>query len=90
MFVTGGGNNNCGWSNKKYDGIIRSAGKEADQQKRFALFREAETILVRDEAPIVPFFNYVVVMFYDGNRLGGLQGNLTDEHPFRTMYWKKK
>lgn len=90
MFMTGGGNNNCGWSNKTYDEIIRSAGQEPDQEKRFALFRKAETMLVHDEVPIVPFFNYVVVMFYDGERLGGIQGNLTDEHPFRAMYWKKK
>jgi hypothetical protein len=31
----------------------------------------------------------VVIMFYSA-RLGGVQGNLTDEHPFRTMFWKSK
>jgi hypothetical protein len=29
-------------------------------------------------------------MFYDENRLGGVRGNLMDEHPFRAMYWKKR
>ena len=41
------------------------------------------------ELPVSPLFNYVVILFFDDTRLGGVQGNLTDEHPFRTMYWKK-
>ncbi len=89
MFVTGGGNNNCGWSNKRYDDIIALAAKEPDGAKRFDQFREAETILIRDEMPICPLFNYVVLMFYS-DRLGGIAGNLVDEHPFRTMHWKTK
>ena len=89
MFLTGGGNNNCGWSNARYDGLIALAAKETDGEKRFGLFREAETILIRDEMPVCPLFNYVVIMFYS-ERLGGIQGNLTDEHPLRTMYWKTK
>jgi hypothetical protein len=28
-------------------------------------------------------------MMYDHERLGGVQGNITDEHPVRAMYWKK-
>ena len=89
MFVTGGGNNNCGWGNQRYDDLIALAAKEPDGAKRFDQFREAETILIRDEMPICPLFNYVVLMFYS-DRLGGLAGNLVDEHPFRTMYWKTK
>jgi oligopeptide transport system substrate-binding protein len=90
MFMTGGGNNNTGWSNARYDELIRLAGQETNQEKRFEHFREAETLLVRDEVPICPLFNYVVIMMYDGERLGGIQGNLTDEHPIRAMYWKNK
>ena len=89
MFVTGGGNNNCGWGNKRYDELIALAAKETDGTKRFDIFRDAETILVCDEMPVCPLFNYVVIMFYS-DRLGGVQGNLVDEHPFRTMHWKTK
>ena len=89
MFVTGGGNNNCGWSNKRYDELIALAAKEPDNGRRFTLFREAEQMIIRDEMPICPLFNYVVIMFYS-DRLGGIAGNLTDEHPFRTMYWKNR
>jgi oligopeptide transport system substrate-binding protein len=89
MFLTGGGNNNCGWSNKRYDELIALAAKETDKAKRYDIFREAETILIRDEMPVCPLFNYVVLMFYS-DRLGGIAGNLMDEHPFRTMHWKTK
>ena len=53
------------------------------------LTENVEQMLIRDEMPICPLFNYVVIMFYN-DRLGGIQGNLTDEHPFRAMYWKKR
>ena len=68
----------------------RKAGQETDQTKRFTLFREAESMLLNDAAAVVPLFNYVVIMFFDENKLGGVYGNLTDEHPFRAMYWKDK
>ena len=90
MFVTGGGNNNTGWSNTRYDGLIAAAGRENDRDKRFALFREAEKILVTDEAPICPLYYYVNVQFYDPERLGGIEANLLDEHPIKAMYWKKR
>lgn len=90
MFTKGGGNNNTGWTDPKYDELIRKAGQEPDQKKRFAYFTEAETMLLQQGVAIVPLFNYVVIMFYDDKRLGGVEGNLTDEHPFRTMYWKDR
>ncbi len=90
MFMKGGGNNNTGWGDPHYDDLIRQAGHEPDQQKRFTLFREAESMLLNDATVVIPLFTYVVVMFYDDEKLGGVHGNLTDEHPFRTMYWKKK
>lgn len=88
MWVTGGGNNQTGWGNKQYDDLIAKAGAEPAQEKRFDFFRQAESIVL-EEAAICPLFNYVVIMFYDGERLGGVRGNLTDEHPFRLLHWKK-
>ncbi|MBI4612319.1 MAG: peptide ABC transporter substrate-binding protein [Planctomycetes bacterium] len=59
MFCTGRGNNNTGWSNKTYDDLVLSANRELDRDKRFALFRQAESILVRDDLPILPIYFYV-------------------------------
>lgn len=55
MFVTGGGNNQTGWSNPDYDRLIAEAGRTGDQARRFELFQEAERLLI-DEAAIAPVF----------------------------------
>jgi oligopeptide transport system substrate-binding protein len=90
MFVTGGGNNRTGWTNTRYDEAIAAAGRELDSAKRYEIFRTAEKILVSEEAPICPLYYYVGIQFYDRDRLGGIESNLLDEHPLRTLYWKKK
>jgi len=90
MFVTDGGNNRTGWSNKAYDEAIAAAAREVDQDKRDEFFRTAERLLVEEEVPIAPLYYYVGIQFYDGERLGGLEANLIDEHPLRTLYWKKR
>lgn len=88
MWLASSGNNETGWSDKQYDDLIGSAGKEPDREKRYAFFRQAESRLL-SEAVVCPLFTYVVIMFYDDKRLGGVHGNITDEHPFRTLHWKK-
>lgn len=90
MFVTDGGNNRTGWSNAAYDKAIEAATREIDPAKRFAIFREAEKLLISEEAPICPLYYYVGIQFYDGERLGGIESNVLDEHPLKAMYWKKK
>jgi oligopeptide transport system substrate-binding protein len=88
-FVTNGGNNRTGWSNLEYDRLIEAAGKEADQQKRFAYFRQAEEILLNQATPICPLYFYMGIQIYDNAKLGGIEPNLLDEHPFREMYRKE-
>lgn len=88
MFVTGDGNNRTGWSCAEYDGLVARAGREVDPVARFECFRAAERILVAGEVPICPLYYYVGIQFYDGDRLGGLESNLLDEHPLRYIHWK--
>lgn len=90
MFVTDGGNNRTGWSDPAYDQLIADAARATDEQQRFDIFRKAETLLIREAAPICPLYFYVGIQFYDGDRLGGIQANLLDEHPLSAMFWKKK
>jgi len=59
MFVTDGGNNNTGWSNKKYDELIKLASKESDKNKRFDHFKAAEKILL-EEMPVIPIYIYTI------------------------------
>ncbi|EIP97809.1 ABC-type oligopeptide transport system, periplasmic component [Opitutaceae bacterium TAV1] len=53
MFVTGGGNNQTGWSNPAYDRAIADAAEAPDTGARFAAFQRAEKLLL-DEAPVAP------------------------------------
>jgi len=62
MFVTGGGNNNTGWSHAEYDKLIKQAARTLDAGKRMAVFRRAEVILVENALPILPVYHYVSPM----------------------------
>ncbi|MCY1715018.1 peptide ABC transporter substrate-binding protein [Caproiciproducens galactitolivorans] len=53
LFVTGGGNNNCKYSNPEYDKIIAQVKATDDNKVRMPLMHKAEEILMRD-MPIAP------------------------------------
>jgi oligopeptide transport system substrate-binding protein len=89
MFVTGGGNNDCGFSNAQYDQFIAEAKRTVNPVKRFDILRAAERLLISEEAPICPLYFYVGIQFYNGDRLGGMAANLLDEHPLQRMYWRR-
>ncbi|MEY4300599.1 MAG: ABC-type oligopeptide transport system, periplasmic component [Verrucomicrobiota bacterium] len=88
MFVTGGGNNRTGWGDPRYDQLIAAAAAELDPSARHDILRQAEKILVHDEMPVCPLYFYVGIQLYDGRRLGGLEGNVLDEHPLKAMFWR--
>ena len=74
MFTSTSGQNRTGWAHARYDELIASAAREADNVRRLALLREAERILCEEELPIIPLF------FRTGNfllkpRFAGLRDN---------------
>jgi oligopeptide transport system substrate-binding protein len=89
LFVTGSGNNRTGWSSPRYDRMISEAAAESDPLKRFEIMRRAEEFLICEEAPIAPIFFYVGIQLYNGNRFGGIEANVLDEHPIREIYLKE-
>jgi oligopeptide transport system substrate-binding protein len=85
MFVTNDGNNRTGWSNSRYDELIHKANEITDVPARKKLFQEAETILVRDELPIIPLFFYEGINYYDTNKIDGIYANVVDLHPLQAI-----
>jgi len=85
MFVTGGGNNRTGWSHKRYDELIRAAGRELDVANRWKIFQEAEALLCREESPILPIYFYVGINFFDGAKWEGIYPNVLDVHPIHAI-----
>ena len=81
MFLTGGGNNQTGWSNKEFDRLIEEAGRTSDAAKRIELFQQAETILV-NEAPTIPIYFYTRVALVRPE-VKGWERNLLDIHPYK-------
>jgi len=60
LWVTGGGNNDAGYSNPEYDKLVNDAKAEQDPDKRWDLMHQAEAI-VMDEMPIIPLYYYTKV-----------------------------
>ena len=89
MFESGSGNNRTGWKNPRYNELIARANRDPDLVRRAELFRQAEAILVGEEAPIVPVYFYAGFSSYDDRKIKGIYPNLLDEHPIQDI-WKVK
>lgn len=84
MWLTGGANNQTGWSNPEYDRLIKEAGRTIDKEKRFDLFRRAEAILI-DEMPMLPIYFYTRVYLINPS-VKGWHPNILDFHSYKQVY----
>jgi oligopeptide transport system substrate-binding protein len=89
LYVGNSGNNRTGWKNGRYDQLMSDANREQKLDRRAQLFRQAETILVIEEAPIVPIYFYSGFTYFNDRRVKGIYPNLLDEHPLQDI-WKQK
>jgi oligopeptide transport system substrate-binding protein len=60
MWLTGGGNNDTGWSNPDYDRLLAESFTAPDEAARMAIYSKMETILM-DEVPVMPVYFYTRV-----------------------------
>jgi len=89
MYLSNSGNNRTGWKNSTYDHLVIGANRQSDSGKRAEMFREAESILVNQDVPIVPIYFYAGFMCFDDRKIKGIYPNILDEHPLQTI-WKVK
>jgi oligopeptide transport system substrate-binding protein len=80
MWTTGNQNNNTGWSNPKFDQLIRDSYVTSDPAARGKILEEAETMFMQ-ELPVVPIY------WYNKQRLvhpavKGWNEKLLDNHPW--------
>ena len=90
MFITDGGNNDTGWSNKEYDRLIQEAALAVDPKERLKIFQKAEAILL-DEVPILPLYFYTrPTLLHPSVR--NFYPTVLDLHPWQAVYldpnWK--
>jgi oligopeptide transport system substrate-binding protein len=86
MFMSHNGNNRTGWSNPRYDALLRQANAQIDPPRRLELLRQAEIILVREQAPIVPLYFYAGIQYYDPKIIRGIFPNVLAVNPVRAIY----
>ena len=85
MWVTGGGNNQTGWSNPRYDDIVLKLAPAAEtQEERYALLREAESILLT-ELPVIPLYIYTSKSLIQPS-VHGVYGNLLDYISYKDVW----
>jgi oligopeptide transport system substrate-binding protein len=61
VFHSGSAQNNTGWTNPKFDELVDQAALETDEAKRRELYAQAEDILVKQDAAIIPLYWYTTV-----------------------------
>lgn len=84
LMETGSQLNYSGYSNPAYDALITTARREADNQTRYALFRQAEELLNRDVV-FIPLFYYATRHLIKPY-VRGWQLNVLDRNPSRYMF----
>jgi oligopeptide transport system substrate-binding protein len=85
MFVTGGGNNETGWSSPDYDDLIGRAAREPDAAARMRLLARAEAILLA-ETPILPLYYYTTLVLVRPG-LEGVYSNPLNRIDFTQLRW---
>ena len=76
-YLTDGGNNNTGFSDPRYDEMITKLAPQAKtREERFAIFKEAETMLM-EQMPILPIYTYTSKHLIHPS-VKGLPANLMD------------
>jgi oligopeptide transport system substrate-binding protein len=81
MWKTGGGNNQTGWSSKRFDELMDQAARLLNAKDRMRAMQDAETILL-DEAPVLPLFTYVNKGMLS-KKVKGWYPNILDQHPLK-------
>src|SRR5262249_33179678 len=72
MFTSQSGNNRTGWKSVRYDELLHDANNLTDLNRREQVLQQAETLLVREEVPIVPVYFYAGCIFFRANQIQGI------------------
>lgn len=82
LFLSGGGNNNTGFADPRYDDLIlRQAPQAATDEARLAIFQQAETLLM-EQMPIIPLYTYTSKHLVHPS-VSGMPPNLMDSANFK-------
>jgi len=89
MWTTGNGNNNTGFTDAKYDALIKQAQTMNEGAPRSKVLKDAETILMT-ELPVIPIYTYTTKQLIDLTKWDGWYPNILDVHSWKFFGPKKK
>jgi len=87
MWTKGNGNNNTGWSDERYEQILREAALQSDPAKRLEMFQQAETLLM-ESLPILPTSHYARNYLHHPSAKNW-HPLLLDHHPWKDIRLEK-
>jgi oligopeptide transport system substrate-binding protein len=88
MWTDGNGNNLTGWTNPKFEELLKQSHQEADPAKRYAILRDAETIMTA-EAPVLLLAWYARNYLMDPS-VENWHPLLLDNHPYDVLRLRTK
>lgn len=75
----GSGNNDRKYFSQTFEDLMHASDLETDRAKRLALLAQAERLLVEDDLPVVPIYQYVEVYLFDAHRFTGISSHARQE-----------
>jgi oligopeptide transport system substrate-binding protein len=81
-------NNDSQFASPAFDALLAKAAAEADRDKRFAILRDAERLLVEDEFPYIPLYQYSDGFMFDEKKVGGITLDVRLMTQFKYLYKK--
>ncbi len=85
IFRTNDGNNRTGWSCIEYDQILDKASRTINSEERNNLFNDLEKLLVEEECPVLPIYEYVNKGLIKESVMGW-ETNIRDVHPLKYIW----
>jgi oligopeptide transport system substrate-binding protein len=78
---TDNGNNDRKYSSPAYDGLMDAAASELDPEKRLRLLEKAEALLMDEDLPMLPLYQYMTIYLFNPDKVSGLNAHpRTDQH----------
>jgi oligopeptide transport system substrate-binding protein len=84
MWRSGDGNNRTGWSDPRYDAMLKRAAAELDPAQRMRLLAEAESYVL-DAGIVIPIYHYATVELVKPY-VRGLYQTPLDVHPLKQVW----
>ncbi len=81
LHVTGDGNNDRGYSDPHFDGLIQRANAQRDPLRRMEILEEAERYAMEESLPVLPVWFYQDYHLYDPDEMFGIS-----PHPRQVQY----